>query len=61
MNNPKTLESLLEKGIITQEEFDHLECQRNPENLSLFRKIFSKNLLFYQLLPLLSFYLVHVL
>ena len=41
MKNQEKLESLLEKGIITQEEFDHLQRQRNGEKPSLGKNILS--------------------
>lgn len=41
MKNQEKLESLLEKGIITQEEFDHLQRQRNGEKPSVAKNILS--------------------
>ncbi len=41
MKDQEKLESLLAKGIITQEEFDHLQKQRNGEAPSLGKNILS--------------------
>lgn len=41
MKNQEKLESLLEKGIITQEEFDHIQNNRNSTTRSVRKNIFS--------------------
>ena len=41
MKDQEKLESLLAKGIITQEEFDHLQKQRRGEKPSLGKNILS--------------------
>ena len=41
MKDHETLESLLKKGIITQEEFEHLQKQRNGEETAVASNVVS--------------------